>query len=225
MFDGELIASSQVANTGRASSASTVVGNAAVAVSSVVGIGTVVVGATCGSRASTLLAATSDVAVMARIAVAIRLVDRFKFGSFRARVLAVKSRSGSPAVPHRGRAQLRASTGTPSHSSADSNRPAGSSCGASKQSAIDLATPTLARAVPHPTRNAHAAGRLRPCSPYRDGLVELSLTFSAGGRADAHASRRDLRRAIGACGTVWCRRRAGRTPGERSAATGRVRAC
>ena len=45
---------------------------------------------------------------------------------------------------------------------------------------------------------------------------------ASGGRADARASRRDLQRAIGGCGSVWCRRRAGRTPGERTAATGRV---
>ncbi len=65
---------------------------------------------------------------------------------------------------------------------------------------------------------------LRPRPRALVGLVELSSTFSAGGRADAHAIRRDLQRAICAFGTAWCRRRAGRMRGERNAGAGRVRA-
>ena len=82
----------------------------------------------------------------------------------------------------------------------------------------------------HAPRRAHRAAHedergWRADEPaHRDGLVELSSTFSADGRADAHAIRRDLRRAICGCGTVWCRRRAGRTRGERNAGAGRVRA-
>ena len=99
--------------------------------------------------------------------------------------------------------------------------------------------PTRRRPTPalHPTprRTAHRRHlRLeltpvptpRPCRPTaRDGLVELSLRFSAGGRADVHAIRRGLQRATCACGTVWCRRRAGRTGGERNGGADRVRGC
>jgi hypothetical protein len=85
--------------------------------------------------------------------------------------------------------------------------------------------PELLATEPNPGRELGHLQAARPGQvdllPVRDGLVELSLTFSAGGRADAHASRRDLERAIGACGTAWCRRRAGHTLGGRNAATGR----
>ena len=59
---------------------------------------------------------------------------------------------------------------------------------------------------------------------WASACLRCCLIAASGGRADARASRRDLQRAIGVCGTVWCRRRAGRTPDERNAATGRVRA-
>jgi hypothetical protein len=58
----------------------------------------------------------------------------------------------------------------------------------------------------------------------RSWIMSIVLTCGCGGRVGGGASRRDLRRAIGACGTVWCRRRAGRTRAERNAATARVRA-